>query len=248
MNGTACTGKPQAEAAFTTTHWSVVLSAADNSSPAANGALAELCEIYWYPLYVYVRRQGHNPDDAKDLTQEFFSRLLEKNFLRSVDRQKGKFRSFLLAAMEHFLAKHWRDTHRLKRGGGRTILSLDDHTAEERYRFEPAQPATAEDIYERRWALTLIDRALSRLRQEFSDAGKLALLEALQPFLSGDRRDLTYAQTGARLDLSEGAVKVAVHRLRARYGELVREEIARTVSKISEVDEELRHLIEVISR
>lgn len=248
MNFSETEGKPQPQAAFTTTHWSLVLNAADASSPAADRALAQLCEIYWYPLYVYARRQGHNPHDAQDLTQEFFRRLLEKNYLRTIDRQKGKFRTFLLAAMEHFLAKHWRDAHRLKRGGGQTIISLDDSTAEQRYRAEPAQESTAEHLYERRWALTLIEQTLRRLRQEFTEVKKLPLLEALQPFLSGDRPDLSYAQVGARLDMSEGAVKVAVHRLRARYGELLREEIAKTVSRPDEVDQELRYLIEVISR
>jgi RNA polymerase sigma factor (sigma-70 family) len=248
VNGEETTGKPKVEAAFTTTHWSVVLNAAEKTSPEADRALAQLCEVYWYPLYVYVRRQGYNADDAKDLTQEFFSRLLEKNYLRTIDRQKGKFRSFLLAAMEHFLAKHWRDSHRLKRGGGHTILSLDDDTAEGRYRIEPAQEATAERMFERRWALTLINQALERLRGEFLLAKRLPLFEALQPFLSGDRPDMTYAQSGAQLDMSEGAIKVAVHRLRARYGELVREEIAKTVASADEVEQELRYLIEVISR
>src|SRR2546430_570474 len=220
-----CSGQPRSGAAFTTTHWSVVLSAAEAASPGADEALAQLCEIYWYPLYVYVRRQGHNADDAQDLTQEFFSRLLAGNFLRSLDPKKGKFRSFLLAAMEHFLAKQWRDSHRLKRGGGHTILSLDDSSAEGRYRIEPAQEATAERMFERRWAFTVIEQALHRLREEFVNIGKVPLFEALQTSLSGDKPDATYAQLGARLDMTQGAVKVAVHRLRARYGELVRAEI-----------------------
>jgi len=248
VNFSRTEGKVQPQAAFTTTHWSLVLNAAEASSPEADRALAQLCETYWFPLYVYVRRQGHNPDDAQDLTQEFFRRLLEKNYLRTIDRQKGKFRTFLLAAMEHFLAKHWRDSHRLKRGGGHTIVSLDDQSAEQRYRAEPAQESTAEHLFERRWALTLIEEGLKRLRQEFAGIKKLALLEALQPFLTGERPDLTYAQVGAQLDMSEGAVKVAVHRLRARYGELLREEIAKTVASPDEVDQELRYLIEVISR
>ncbi|HZR20421.1 MAG TPA: ECF-type sigma factor [Verrucomicrobiae bacterium] len=248
MNDREDPEKKQTNAAFTTTHWSVVLSAGEAESSAGQRALAWLCETYWYPLYVYVRRQGYGPDDAQDLTQEFFCRLLEKNYLRSIDRQKGKFRSFLLAAMEHFLAKHWRDSHRLKRGGGHLILSLDERGAEECYQMEPFAGLTAEHLYERRWALTLIEQALRRLRQEFAAADRSALLEALQPFLSADRADLTYAQVGSRLDMSEGAVKVAVHRLRARYGELVREEIGKTVASPEEVDQELRYLIEVIGR
>jgi RNA polymerase sigma-70 factor (ECF subfamily) len=242
-----CTGKPQPVAIFTTTHWSVVLNAVETARPGADKALGQLCEIYWYPLYVYVRRQGYNPDDAKDLTQEFFSRLLAGNYLRTIDRKKGKFRSFLLAAIEHFLAKHWRDSHRLKRGGGHSIISLDQDP-ESRYRIEPAQDATPECMFERRWAFTLIEQALRQLREEFVGAKKLLLFEALVPFLSGDRPDLTYAQVGKRLDLTEGAVKVAVHRLRARYGELVRAEISRTVASPDEVDAELRYLLAVISR
>jgi len=241
-------GKPQPEAAFTTTHWSVVLNAAEAESPQAHAALSQLCEVYWYPLYVYIRRQGYNPVDSQDLTQEFFSRLLGRNYLRTIDREKGKFRSFLLAAMEHFLAKHWRDAHRLKRGGGQKIISLDETNAEGRYLIEPAIEATAEQMYERRWALTLIDLALKQLRSEFAAAKKLALFETLEPFLGGDRPDLTYSQAGAKLDMTEGAVKVAMHRLRARYGELVREEIAKTVSTPEEVDQELKYLIEVLGR
>jgi RNA polymerase sigma-70 factor (ECF subfamily) len=224
------------------------LNAAEAPSPEADQALSQLCEVYWYPLYVYVRRQGYNPDDGQDLTQEFFSRLLAGNYLRTIDRQKGKFRSFLLAAMEHFLAKHWRDSRRLKRGGGRAILSLDDESAEGRYQIEPSQEATPERMFERRWALMLIEEALQRLRAEFEAVKKVALFDALQPFLSGSQPDLTYASVGLKLDMTEGAVKVAVHRLRARYGELLRDEIAKTVSRPDEVDEELRYLIEVISR
>jgi RNA polymerase sigma factor (sigma-70 family) len=241
-------GKPKAEAAFTTTHWSVVLNAAEAGSPQAHAALSQLCEVYWYPLYVYVRRQGYSPVDSQDLTQEFFSRLLGRNYLRSIDREKGKFRSFLLAAMENFLAKHWRDAHRLKRGGSQNIISLDDTDAEGRYQIEPAVQATAEQMYERRWALTLIELTLKRVRSEFAAAKKLPLFETLEPFLGGERPDLTYAQAGATLDMTEGAVKVAMHRLRARYGELLREEIAKTVSTPDEVDQELKHLIEVLGR
>ena len=240
--------EPQNVAAFVTTHWSVVLSAGEGDSPDADQALARLCRIYWHPLYAYVRRQGHNPDEAQDLTQEFFARLLAKNYLRSLDRRKGKFRSFLLAAMEHFLAKEWRDANRLKRGGGKTILSLDDQDAESRYRIEVAETMTAERIYERRWAFTLLEQALHGLREELKQAGKAALFEALQGFLSGEKPDHTYSEVGARLNMTEGAVKVAVHRLRKRYGELLRLEIANTVSSPDEIDGELRYLLAVVSR
>ncbi len=238
---------PQPVAVFATTHWSVVLNAGEAGSPVADEAIARLCKIYWYPLYAYVRRQGYNADQAQDLTQEFFARLLAKNYFRALDRQKGKFRSFLLASMEHFLAKEWRDARRLKRGGGQTISSLDETNAESRYKLEPAETMTAERIYERRWAFTLLEQAHQHLRQEFVAVVKLSLFEALQVFLTGDRSDITYAQVGANLDMTEGAVKVAVHRLRRRYGEVLREEIANTVSSPEEVEDELRHLLTVVS-
>jgi len=240
-------GKPSPPGAFVTTHWSVILNAGDTASSQADEAMSRLCQTYWYPLYAYVRRQGYAADQAQDLTQEFFARLLARNYLRSVDRQKGKFRWFLLAAMEHFLAKEWRDAHRLKRGGGKTILSLDERDAEDRYRIEPAEPMTAERLYERRWALTLLDQAMQRLRAEFEAADKLPLFEVLQIFLSGERPGVTQAQAGGRLNMSEGAMNVAVHRLRRRYAELLREEIGNTVSSPDEVDEELRYLRSVVS-
>jgi RNA polymerase sigma-70 factor (ECF subfamily) len=230
---------------FATTHWSMVLSAGEADSPEADQALARLCKSYWYPLYAYVRRQGYKPEEAQDLTQEFFARLLAKNYLKSLDRQKGKFRSFLLAAMEHFLAKEWRDARRLKRGGGRPILSLDEQDVEARYLIEPAEEMTAERIFERRWAFTVLEQAIQRLREEFAAAGKGALFESLQGFLSGEKT--AYAQLESRLDMSEGAIKVAVHRMRQRYGDLLRQEIANTVSAPEDVDEEVRYLISVIS-
>lgn len=238
---------PQPMAVFATTHWSAVVNAGEEGSPAAAEAIAKLCKIYWYPLYAYVRRQGYSADQAQELTQEFFARLLARNYFRALDRQKGKFRSFLLASMEHFLAKEWRDSHRLKRGGGQTICSLDEGDTETRYKLEPAETMTAERIYERRWAFTLLEQAHKHLRDEFVAAGKLPLFDALQVFLTGDRSDITYAQMGATIDMTEGAVKVAVHRLRRRYGEVLREEIAATVSSADEVEEELRHLLSVVS-
>jgi RNA polymerase sigma-70 factor (ECF subfamily) len=232
---------------FRTTHWSVVLTAADADSPQAAEALARLCAVYWYPLYAYVRRHGHPPDDAQDLTQEFFSRLLAKNYLRSLDRQKGRFRSFLLAAMEHFLAKEWRDSNRLKRGGGRVIVSLDECDAEGRYRVDAVESTTAERIYERRWALALLDQAMKNLRHEFAAADRLQLFEALEVYLTGERTNTKYEEVGKKLDMTQGAVKVAVHRMRARYGELVRAEIAHTVSRPEDVDDELRHLLAMLA-
>jgi RNA polymerase sigma factor (sigma-70 family) len=241
-------GKPNAGAVFATTHWSVVIGAAVESSPAAEQALSQLCESYWFPLYAYVRRQGHNPDEAQDLTQEFFKRLLAGNYLKTADPKKGRFRTFLLAAMEHFLAKQWRDARRQKRGGGQVLLSLDEQDAEARYLIEPAHEIAPEHLFERKWALTLIDRVFQRLKEEFVAANKLRLFEVLQPLLTGDRTDSTYAAIGTQLDMTEGAVKVAVHRLRARYGSLVREEIAQTVSSPDEVDQELNYLLQVLGR
>ncbi len=232
-------------AVFATTHWSMVLCAGEESSPVSEEALARLCQTYWYPLYAYVRRQGYGPHEAQDLTQEFFTRLLARNYLKSLDRQKGRFRSFLLAAMEHFLAKEWRDARRLKRGGGRPILSLEEQDVESRYLIEPAEEMTAERIFERRWAYTVLEQAIQRLREEFAAVGKGALFEALQGFLSGEKT--AYAELGPRLDMTGGAIKVAVHRMRQRYGELLRAEIAQTVSSPDEVDEEVRYLIAVIS-
>jgi len=234
-------------AGFATTHWSVVLNAGQTDSPAADQAMARLCSGYWYPLYAYVRRQGYHAEEAKDLTQEFFAQLLAKNYLRSVDPHRGKFRSFLLAAMEHFLAKEWRDSRRLKRGGGQPLLSLDEADAEGRYKIEPLDTLNAERLYERRWALTLLEQSLQRLRQEFAADSKAEWFEVLSPFLSGERMGQTYAQAGARLGLTEEAVKKAVQCLRKRYGETLRQEIAQTVVEPAEVDSELRYLLKVVS-
>ncbi|MBI3868391.1 MAG: sigma-70 family RNA polymerase sigma factor [Verrucomicrobia bacterium] len=238
---------PGRSPAFATTHWSAIASAGNEDSPKWREALAELCQTYWYPLYAYVRRQGHDEHEAKDLTQEFFSRLLAKNYFRALDRKRGKFRSWLLSAMEHFLAKEWRDARRLKRGGGQPLISLDDDTAENRYRLEPAESMTAERIYERRWAMTLLDRTLASLREEFVSNGKTALFENLQGALTGAADAPAYAELAGRLDMTEGAIKVAVHRLRQRYAQLLRAEISRTVADPAEVDGELRHLLTVLS-
>jgi len=231
---------------FATTHWSVVLSAADSGSAKAAESLETLCRTYWYPLYAYVRSQGYSPEDAQDLTQGFFERFLEKHYLHDVDRQKGKFRSFLLAALKHFLSDEWRHQHRQKRGGGKRFISLDEERPEERYRLEPADWLNPEKIYERRWALTLLEQVLARLEAEFSAAGKARLFVQLQGFLLGEKNAVPYAEVAERLNLSEGAVKVAVHRLRQRYGELFCAEIAQTVASPEEVDEEIRHLLDVL--
>jgi len=241
------TPNPAAAAVFSTTHWSVVLNAGNAANPAADQAMERLCQTYWYPLYCYVRKRGRRPEEAEDLTQEFFARLLAKNYLRALDRQKGKFRWFLLAAIEHFLANEWHRDQCQKRGGGRRLISLDDHDGERRYELEPADTMAPDRIFERRWAAALLDQAMQRLRGEFAGSGKSETFEVLSPFLSEGRSELTHAQAGAKLGMTEGAVNVAVHRLRKRYGELVREEVAHTVSSPDQIDEELRCLLASLS-
>jgi len=227
---------------FRTTHWSAVVAAGGESSPEAMRALSELCRTYWYPLYAYIRRKGHDVADAQDLTQEFFARFLEKNYFGQADRRKGKFRSFLLASLEHFLAKEWNRSHRLKRGGGQTIISWDHCNPEERYRLEPADDATPERIFERRWALAVLEQAMATLEAEYAAAGKKQLFEQLRPFISGQDDPAAYADLAVSLQMSEGAVRVAVHRLRQRYAESVRLEMERLVQKPEDIEAELRHL------
>ncbi len=232
---------------FATTHWSVVLAAGQAESPTAATALEELCRTYWYPLYAFIRRKGHDSHDAQDLTQAFFARLLEKNYLAQVDRERGRFRTFLLAALSHFLADEWDKARRLKRGGGRGIISFDAVSAEERYRLEPSEPLEAAKLYERRWVRTLFEKVLGRLEAEFRDSGRGELFESLSSSLLADHREATYAQLGSTLGLKEDAVKQAVHRMRRRYRELFREEIAQTVAGPAEVEDELKHLFTVLS-
>jgi RNA polymerase sigma-70 factor (ECF subfamily) len=226
---------------FATTHWSLILAARDRAEPGADDALGSLCGQYWYPLYAYVRRRGHNADEAHDLTQEFFARLLEKDVLADVDRGKGKFRSFLLATCNHFLANEYDQARAKKRGGSRRILSLDAADAEGRYRAEPADSLTPEKLFERRWALALLQLVMTRLRDEFEAKAKGQLFEQLRGFLVGDRSS-GYRAAAEAIGLSEGAVKVAVHRLRQRYRELLHEEISRTVGGPDEVADEVRAL------
>ncbi len=232
---------------FATTHWSVVVAAGARSSPGAERALATLCEAYWYPLYAYARRRGAGAEEAKDLTQSFFKTLLEKNYVADADRRRGRFRTFLLTAFRHHAAKDRARERAAKRGGGERPLSLDYDDGERRYSREPADSVTPERIYERRWALTIIERALSSVRREYEDTGKAALFAALAPALAGSSPAPSYREIGKRLGLSEGAVKVAAHRLRARYRERLRAVIEDTVAKPSEVDDELRHLLQAVS-
>jgi RNA polymerase sigma-70 factor (ECF subfamily) len=232
---------------FATTHWSLIVAARDGDTAEAQAALAALCQAYWYPLYAYIRRQGHPADQAQDLTQEFFTRLLEKEFLGVLDPDKGKFRAFLLAACKHFLANE-RDRERAqKRGGGRLRLSLDFTDAEDRYTREPGHALTAEKLFERRWALALLQGVLERLREEHAARGKGELFDRLRGFLLGERQPGGYAGAAADLGLTEGAAKVAVHRLRQRYRELLRAEIGRTVPDGESVDEEIRALFAALA-
>jgi RNA polymerase sigma-70 factor (ECF subfamily) len=240
--------KPPGDAEFRTTHWSAVLAARDKSSAQAQEALAELCQTYWYPLYAYIRRRGNNATEAEDLTQGFFARLLEKNYIGDVTPGIGRFRCFLLASLKHFLANEWDRAQTHKRGGGKAILSLDDQQAETRYQFEPIENVTPETLFEQRWALTVLECVLARLREEFVATEKAELFNQLKVFLSSDQAGSSYAEIAARTGLKEGTVKVAVHRLRRRYGELLRAEIGHTVNQPNEVEDEVRHLISVLSR
>ena len=231
---------------FTTTHWSVVLAAGGRDSPQAAAALERLCRTYWYPLYAHVRRRGYSPEDTEDLTQEFFARLLAGHWLNKADCHRGRFRSFLLSCLNHFLADQWHRTRAAKRGGGQALIPLDEADAEARYRREPADPADAERLYERRWALTLLNRVLERLQAEFAAEGKTRLFEPLQPFLLGEKTGRTYAEVAVDLRTTEGAVKMTVLRLRQRYRELLWDEIAQTVGVPEEVESELRYLRSVL--
>jgi DNA-directed RNA polymerase specialized sigma24 family protein len=233
---------------FATTHWSVVLAASHGESEPAQRALETLCRAYWYPIYVYVRRKGHGPDDAQDLTQEFFAQLIAKEHLSLADREKGKFRTFLLAMLDYFLAREWSRAHRQKRGGQFIFISLDQQTPEERYRLEPADNDTPEKRFLRQWALTILKQAMDGLESECEANGKGALFREVRNLLSGERDAGAYAEIGRRLALSQGAARVAVHRLRQRYGELLRSEIGQTVSGPKEVDEEMRYLMSVLSQ
>jgi len=232
---------------FATTHWSVVVQAGESDSPHAAEALARLCRAYWYPLYAHVRRQGHTVQDAQDLTQEFFARLLERKYLRLADRNRGRFRTFLLTSLKHFLINEWSKANSEKRGGGRQTVSLDAEEPESRFRAEPVDNRSPDKAFERRWALVLLERVLDQLQGEFAAVERTQLFEELKSSLTGDGGECSYAEIGLRLGMSEGNLKVTVHRLRRRYRELLREEIARTVEDPVAVDEEMRDLFAALS-
>jgi RNA polymerase sigma-70 factor (ECF subfamily) len=232
---------------FGTTHWSLILAARDRDAPQADEALAALCAAYWYPLYAFIRRRDHDPDSAADLTQGFFARLMEKEFLRSVDPSKGRFRAFLLAACKNFLANERDRAVALKRGGGRCAVSIDRRDAEGRYRSEPTHDLTPERLYERRWALTLLGQVLDQLDEEFHQAGRGAFYDRMKVILTGAEGADSYAQVGAALGMTEAAVKKAAQRLRLRYREILRARIAETVEDHGQVDDEIRTLFAVLA-
>ena len=232
--------------AFQTTQWSLVVEAGAASTAVSREALGQLCESYWHPLYCYARGRGYSADDARDLTQGFFTTLIEKGYVRAADPQRGRFRSFLLTAFKHFLANQYDRERALKRGGGSTFVALDADEAEQRFRGEPHDERTPERVYERQWALALLDVAIGRLREEYVASEQEARFDGLKEFLTGDAAP--YSLAAERLGMTEGAVKVAVHRLRKRLREHVRAEIARLVAEPRDVDDEIRVLITALGR
>jgi len=235
-------------ASFHTTHWTIVMRAAQSQAPEGQSALAELCRLYWYPLYIFARRRGNSPEDAQDLTQGFFLHLLEHRALTGVDRLKGKFRSFLLASFQNHLSDAVDRARRLKRGGDKKFVQLDAEEAEERYRLEPVEFLTAEKIFDARWAMTVMGEALKQLRQEYATAGKTSTFEALKAFLDPNNSIAapSYDEVANRLQVTTGGVKTLIHRLRKRYTALLREEVGRTVSDPTEIDEEIHALCEAL--
>jgi RNA polymerase sigma-70 factor (ECF subfamily) len=232
---------------FHTTSWTMVIAASGQATAGSEEALARLCQGYWQPVYAFIRRNGYDRDQAQDLTQSFFARLLEKNYLSAADRSRGRFRSFLLTAVKHFLANEWDRAHALKRGGRQNPVSIDVVEAERWYAPAAIEAATPERLFERRWALSLLEHVMATLRSEFSAAGKADQFDSLSAFLHRESGDGRYDEVAARLGMSAGALRMAVHRLRRRYRELLRSEIADTVSAPEETDDEIRFLMSALS-
>jgi RNA polymerase sigma factor (sigma-70 family) len=232
---------------FATTHWTVVLAAGQHSSPQADRALEELCRTYWFPLYAYVRRRGHTKEDAEDLTQAFFARLLAKNFLANLDNEKGKLRAFLLAALKHFLANEWDKSQAQKRGGGEAPLSLDWQTADTKFQIAAANEPSPDQTFDREWALELLAKVIERLQAQCAAGGKAMLFEQLKLFLTAGGGRTAQAEVAQALGMEECSVRVAIHQLRKRYRELLRDEIAQTLSNPAQVDEEMRTLFGAFS-
>lgn len=233
---------------FATTHWSVVLAAGEPESTRHRQALEALCSTYWFPLYVFLRRQGTDADGAEDYTQAFLAFLLEKQALSKADPKRGRFRSFLLASLKNFLANERARDQALKRGGGRKVLSLDIENAERRYALKPVDELSPEKLFVRSWALTVLDRTMDRLQSEAAAARKQKLFDALRVYLTADKGSVPYRQMAAELSMSEGAVRVATHRLRHHYRKLLRDEIAQTVTTEEQIDEEIRDLFAALAR
>ena len=227
---------------FATTHWTVVLAAGQRHTPQSDTALEQLCKTYWFPLYAYVRRRGHTKEDAEDLTQAFFARFLAKNYLAGLSAERGRFRAFLLAALKNYLANEWDKAQRLKRGGGQVALSLDWETADTKFQVAATGEPNPEEAFDREWALALLARVIERLQAECVADGKAKLFEQLKVFLAAGKGETAQSEVAKALGMEEGAVRVAVHRLRKRYRQLLRDEIANTLSEPAMVDEELRAL------
>jgi RNA polymerase sigma factor (sigma-70 family) len=238
---------PSGAGRFATTHWSVILAASDSASTQHEPALSTLCQTYWFPLYVYLRRRGYDTHQAEDYTQAFFAGILERKGLRKADPKYGKFRSFLLASLKNFLADEWDRSHAQKRGGDKKVLFLDFDAAASRYNREPAHHISPEKLFERSWALTILTRAMERLKAESAVSDKQQLFDCLKIYLTAEKDAVPYSQVAEELNMTEGAVKVAVHRLRRRYRELVRDEIAQTVTTEAQVDEEIRDLFDALA-
>lgn len=233
---------------FATTHWSVVVSAGRWHTPQSDHALEELCRTYWFPLYAYVRRRGHSKEDAEDLTQAFFAQFLAKNYLVGLSAERGRFRAFLLASLKHFLANEWDKSQRQKRGGGATHLSLDWQTADTKFQVGASSEPSPEQAFDREWALALLACVIERLRVECAAENNDRLFAVLKPFLTFGKNAIPYPQAAAELGVSEGAVRVAVHRLRRRYREVLRDEIAQTLSDPASVAEEMQALFCAFSK
>jgi RNA polymerase sigma factor (sigma-70 family) len=227
---------------FATTHWTVVLAAGRRHTPQSDGALEELCRTYWFPLYAYVRRRGNTKEDAEDLVQAFFARFLAKNYLEGLSAERGRFRAFLLASLKHFLINEWKKTQRLKRGGGEKLLSLDWQTADTQFQVAATNEPSPDKAFDREWALALLAKVIERLRTECDAAGKSKQFEQLKIFLTAGKGALSHAEAAKKLGMDETAVRVAVHRLRKRYRQLLRDEISQTLTDPAQVDEEMRAL------
>jgi len=227
---------------FATTHWTVVLAAGQRHTPQADQALEKLCRAYWFPLYAYVRRHGHTKEDAEDLVQAFFARFLAKNYLAGLSVERGRFRAFLLAALKHFLINEWKKSQRIKRGGGEQLLSLDWETADTKFQVAATNEPSPDKAFDREWAVALLGRVIERLQRECAEDGKGRIFEQLKVFLMAGKSETAQSEVAKTLGQEEGAVRVAIHRLRKRYRVLLRDEIAQTLTDESQVDEEMRTL------